>query len=211
MELFDFEDVAEDRPRSSLTYEERLEAAARRRLEGNDHFRAARFGDALARCVRKHFESRRRACIAVPQSRLRLSCRGNSELFVPSFRSTIARVDSADSVPGRYQSAHFPAVQSKLPLLACVAKRVSFVGLSADRSARSGRRYQLALSYVDEELLMQLDGPHAEQATAARAALLLNAAACQLQLEDWHGAVAHCHEVTGVLRRDTPQRHGCRT
>ena len=50
VELFDFEDVAEDRPRSSLTYEERLEAAARRRLEGNDHFRAARFGDALARC-----------------------------------------------------------------------------------------------------------------------------------------------------------------
>ncbi len=42
---------------------------------------------------------------------------------------------------------------------------------------------------------MQLDGPHAEQATAARAALLLNAAACQLRLEDWHGAIAHCHEV----------------
>ncbi len=58
MELFDFEDVAEDRPRSSLTYEERLEAAARRRLEGNDHFRAARFGDALARCVPRQFAER---------------------------------------------------------------------------------------------------------------------------------------------------------
>ena len=42
---------------------------------------------------------------------------------------------------------------------------------------------------------MQLDGPHAEQATAARSSLLLNAAACQLRMEDWHGAVARCHEV----------------
>ena len=59
-------------------------------------------------------------------------------------------------------------------------------------------RYQLALSYVDEELMMQLDGAHAEKATAARSALLLNAAACQLHAEDWHGAIAHCQEVQHV-------------
>ena len=74
-------------------------------------------------------------------------------------------------------------------------KRVSLLGSSVEPCARRDRRYQLALSYVDEELLMQLDGPHAEQATAARSSLLLNAAACQLQLDDWHGAIAHCHEV----------------
>ncbi len=51
MELFDFEAVAEDRPRSSLTYEERLEAAARRRLEGNEHYQDGRFGEALGRCA----------------------------------------------------------------------------------------------------------------------------------------------------------------
>ena len=51
---------------------------------------------------------------------------------------------------------------------------------------------------------MQLDGPHADKATAARTALLLNAAACQLQVEDWHGAIAHCHEVPLPAAR-----HGC--
>ena len=43
---------------------------------------------------------------------------------------------------------------------------------------------------------MQLDGPHADKATAVRSALLLNAAACQLRLEDWHGAIGHCSEVS---------------
>ena len=59
-------------------------------------------------------------------------------------------------------------------------------------------RYQLALSYVDEELMIQLDGAHADKAAAARSALLLNAAACELRVEDWHGAIAHCQEVRHV-------------
>jgi hypothetical protein len=63
------------------------------------------------------------------------------------------------------------------------------------------RRYQLALSYVDEELMMQLDGAHADKAAAARSALLLNAAACQLRIEDWHGAAAHCQEVQRQIQR----------
>ena len=51
VELLAFEAVAEDRPRSSLTYEERLEAAARRRAEGNAHFQGDRLDEAVSRCV----------------------------------------------------------------------------------------------------------------------------------------------------------------
>ena len=56
-------------------------------------------------------------------------------------------------------------------------------------------RYQLALSYVDEELMMQLEGRHLEAATAARTPLLLNSAACELRRQNWHAAIAHCQEV----------------
>ena len=51
VELLAFEAVAEGRPRSSLTYEERLEAAARRRAEGNAHFQGDRLDEAMGRCV----------------------------------------------------------------------------------------------------------------------------------------------------------------
>lgn len=56
-------------------------------------------------------------------------------------------------------------------------------------------RYQLALSYVDEELMMQLEGRHLEAATQARTPLLLNSAACELRRQNWHAAIAHCQEV----------------
>lgn len=51
VELIDFEAVAEDRQRSSLTYEERLETAARRRAEGNIHFQEDRLDEAMGRCA----------------------------------------------------------------------------------------------------------------------------------------------------------------
>lgn len=49
MELLDFEAVSEDCPRGSLTYEERLEASARRRAEGNAHFQEGRLEEAVGR------------------------------------------------------------------------------------------------------------------------------------------------------------------
>lgn len=51
VELLDFEAVAEGRQRVSLTYEERLEASARRRAEGNTHFQEGRLEEALGRCA----------------------------------------------------------------------------------------------------------------------------------------------------------------
>jgi hypothetical protein len=60
-------------------------------------------------------------------------------------------------------------------------------------------QYNAALHYVDEELLFQLDGPHLTHAHAARMPILLNMAACQLQLEQWPEAEASATEALSLL------------
>lgn len=57
----------------------------------------------------------------------------------------------------------------------------------------SSRR--LALSYLDEDLLLQLDGFFLDRAQAVRAPALLNMAAVQLKQEDYHAAVITCNQV----------------
>ena len=104
LELLDWEDPEEERDRASLTYEERLEAAERRRQDGN-----ALYGE------------------------------------------------------GRYAEAE--------------------------------RKYRLAVSYINEDLLIQLGDFHFDKAVAVRRPAQLNIAACQLRLGDLHGAVATCSEV----------------
>lgn len=54
---------------------------------------------------------------------------------------------------------------------------------------------RLALSYLDEDLLMQLQGFHLEKAEAVRQPILLNMAACSLRQGDFHAAIAQCSEV----------------
>jgi tetratricopeptide (TPR) repeat protein len=61
---------------------------------------------------------------------------------------------------------------------------------AAGRLAEALERYALALSYVDEELMIQLEGFHHEKATAERSAALLNAAAAHLRLGDAAAAAA---------------------
>jgi tetratricopeptide (TPR) repeat protein len=56
-------------------------------------------------------------------------------------------------------------------------------------------QYNAALRYVDENLLMQVDGPHLEFANAARAPTLLNMAACHLRREDWSAAAGSASEA----------------
>ena len=51
---------------------------------------------------------------------------------------------------------------------------------------------------MDEELLIQLEGPHLDRAQAERTPLLLNVAACHLRQQDWHAAIADCQEVRPV-------------
>lgn len=59
-------------------------------------------------------------------------------------------------------------------------------------------KYAMALSYVNEDFLVQLEGPHAERAHTLRLPIHLNMAACQLRLQDWQGAVWNCSQVRGA-------------
>jgi hypothetical protein len=56
-------------------------------------------------------------------------------------------------------------------------------------------KYALALSYVNEDFLVQLEGPHADRAHALRLPIHLNMAACQLRLADWAGAAWNCSQA----------------
>lgn len=104
IELLDFEPPAEGKSSRDLTYEERLEAADRRRLEGNAAYREGRYEDALT-------------------------------------------------------------------------------------------KYAAALSFVDEDMMMQLEGFHYDRAVAARTPAFLNMAACHIQLGDHRAAVTVTSQV----------------
>lgn len=49
IELLEFEPPEEDKEQEMMTFEERLEAAERRRLEGNELFKGDKFKEALSR------------------------------------------------------------------------------------------------------------------------------------------------------------------
>lgn len=49
IELLEFEPPEEDKEQGMMTFEERLEAAERRRLEGNELFKGDKFKEALRR------------------------------------------------------------------------------------------------------------------------------------------------------------------
>lgn len=57
------------------------------------------------------------------------------------------------------------------------------------------KRYGAALSFIDEDMLMQLAGFHYDRAIAARIPALLNMAACHIQLGDHDSAVAVTSQV----------------
>lgn len=54
---------------------------------------------------------------------------------------------------------------------------------------------RLALSFLNEDLLLQLEGFHLDKAQAVRAPALANMAACQLRLQDYNAAITSCNEV----------------
>lgn len=56
-------------------------------------------------------------------------------------------------------------------------------------------KYAMGLSYLNEDLLMQLEGPHLDMANCVRLPILLNMAACHLRLKDWNAAVGTCSQV----------------
>lgn len=104
IELIDWDPVNENKEIKHMTYEERLEAAQRRRLEGNDLHASGDFAGALA-------------------------------------------------------------------------------------------KYRMASSFLDEDLLIQLEGIHLDQANAVRMPLLLNSAACYIKLSNYGSAIASASEA----------------
>ncbi|GAB4823500.1 hypothetical protein N2152v2_010546 [Parachlorella kessleri] len=104
LELLDWELPNEEREMRLMTYEERVEAAERRRLEGNGLYKEGRLDEALS-------------------------------------------------------------------------------------------KYRLALSFMNEDFLLQLEGFHLAKAQAVRLPSLLNMAACQLKQGDYHEAVINCNQV----------------
>lgn len=60
-------------------------------------------------------------------------------------------------------------------------------------------KYAMALSYTDEDFMMQLEGPHLDKAEAVVVPVHLNMAAAQLKLGDYNTAIHNCAQV---LMRD---------
>lgn len=65
-------------------------------------------------------------------------------------------------------------------------------------------KYAMGLSYLNEELLMQLEGVHLDKANAVRLPILLNIAACHLRLQDFSEAIGCCSQA--ILRLPTVHR-----
>jgi tetratricopeptide (TPR) repeat protein len=60
-------------------------------------------------------------------------------------------------------------------------------------------RLKLALDYIDQDLLFQLQGRYLDDAHAVKAPLHLNAAACHLKLEDWASAAEEATECIKLI------------
>ncbi|KAJ9532937.1 hypothetical protein QJQ45_018036, partial [Haematococcus lacustris] len=56
-------------------------------------------------------------------------------------------------------------------------------------------KYATALSYLDEDFMMQLEGFYEDKANEVKVPIHLNMAACQLRIKDYHTAVYNCSEV----------------
>lgn len=69
----------------------------------------------------------------------------------------------------------------------------------AGKHTEALQAYLIALTYVDEDFMFQLEGHFLDQAEAVKAPVLLNMAACQLHLEDYTTAAHNCTEVLALM------------
>jgi tetratricopeptide (TPR) repeat protein len=60
-------------------------------------------------------------------------------------------------------------------------------------------RNKIALDYIDEDMLFQLQGHYLDDAHAVKAPLHLNSAACYLKMEDWAAAAAQASECLKII------------
>ena len=56
-------------------------------------------------------------------------------------------------------------------------------------------KYNMGLSHLNEDFLMQLEALHLDKANAVRLPILLNVAACHLRLQDYRAAIGCCSQV----------------
>ena len=75
---------------------------------------------------------------------------------------------------------------------------MSLFGIEASVSLEDAvSEYEVALSYLSDDFMMQMFGRYREEASEVRAACMLNTAACQLRMERRHEAIAMCSAVRG--------------
>jgi hypothetical protein len=92
--------------------------------------------------------------------------------------------------------------------------RRNWTAVQANEAFAGGRvgealaEYELALTYVDEELLMQLEGRYLDSAHAVAAPILVNEAACHLRLNDWASACATTSKALSMAAPDDAQLRG---
>lgn len=73
---------------------------------------------------------------------------------------------------------------------------------AGDKTGALGK-YAMALSYMDQDFMFQLQGVHEDQANAIRLPILLNMAACHLDLGDHKGAVEVCTQASSTCTLQT--------
>ena len=56
-------------------------------------------------------------------------------------------------------------------------------------------KYAMGVSYLNEDFMMQLEGPHLTKAEAVSAPIRLNMAAAQIHLKDYQSAIFNCNQV----------------
>ncbi|KAG2500970.1 hypothetical protein HYH03_000792 [Edaphochlamys debaryana] len=59
-------------------------------------------------------------------------------------------------------------------------------------------KYAMALSYMDEDFIYQLDGHYLDKAEKLKVLVHLNMAACQLKTEDYNTAIYNCGQVLNM-------------
>ena len=59
-------------------------------------------------------------------------------------------------------------------------------------------KYAVSLSYLDDDMLMQLEGDYLDKAHSLKIPVHLNMAACQLQTGDYNTAIYNCSEVLSI-------------
>ena len=88
-----------------------------------------------------------------------------------------------------------------LPYQLCLVRLFSLLPASVLQGEHTEAlgKYAMALSYINDDFMVQLHGPHAAKAGAVKQPVHLNMAACQLKLKDWQGAAWNCSQVGCVL------------